>query len=238
MQMSGFRSFDEASQYARELFSAIGPSGLLEKVKPIAISEKNLQLLGTNFSYKDYDGIYGKFVLEEKNHVETTVTVESRFPMPSITIDGSVYPLDADFESEDGNIIIDAASDFTTVKVDTYETAPTDITLPNGKTLKVKLGDTGNTFDYTVDGVTKTFTPTVTYTGYYAGYEELWTPIKGEDLTTYTPEFTLTGAGTDKTAVILKAAITHEPLEGLTPAGNQIFKHSGQRRRFRCVCST
>lgn len=180
----------------------------------------------TTFSYKDYDGIYGKFVLEEKNHVETTVTVESRFPMPSITIDGSVYPLDADFESEDGNIIIDAASDFTTVKVDTYETAPTDITLPNGKTLKVKLGDTGNTFDYTVDGVTKTFTPTVTYTGYYAGYEELWTPIAGEDLTTYTPEFTLTGAGTDKTAVILKAAITHEPLEGLTPAGNQIFKHS------------
>ena len=180
----------------------------------------------TTFSYKDYDGIYGKFVLEEKNHVETTVTVESRFPMPSITIDGSVYPLDADFESEDGNIIIDAAADFTTVKVDTYETAPTDITLPNGKTLKVKLGATGNTFDYTVDGVTKTFTPTVTYTGYYAGYEELWTPIKGEDLTTYTPEFTLTGAGTDKTAVILKAAITHEPLEGLTPAGNQIFKHS------------
>ena len=206
----------------------------------------------TTFNYKDYDGIYGKFVLEEKNHVETTVTVESRFPMPSITIDGVVYPLDADFESEDGNIIIDAASDFTTVKVDTYETAPTDITLPNGKTLKVKLGATGNTFDYTVDGVTKTFTPTVTYTGYYAGYEELWTPIKGEDLTTYTPEFTLTGAGTDKTAVILKAAITHEPSKtvttkeqlidpahpelgfntvtvesgNLTPAGNQIFKHS------------
>ena len=60
MQMSGFRSFDEASQYARELFSAIGPSGLLEKVKPIAISEKNLQLLGTNFSYKDYDDFYAR----------------------------------------------------------------------------------------------------------------------------------------------------------------------------------
>ncbi len=206
----------------------------------------------TAFSYKDYDGIYGKFVLEEKNHVETTVTVESRLPMPSITIDGTVYPLDVDFESEDGNIKIDASSDFTTVKVDTYETAPTDITLPNGKTLKVKLGETGNTFDYTVDGVTKTFTPTVTYTGYYAGYEELWTPIKGEDLNTYTPEFTLTGAGTDKTAVILKAAITHEPSKtvttkeqlidpahpelgyetvtvetgNLTPSGNQIFKHS------------
>lgn len=180
----------------------------------------------TTFDFKDYDGIYGKFVLEEKNHVETTVTVESRFPMPYITIDGIVYPLDADFESENGNIKIDVASDFTTVTVDTYETAPTDITLPNGKTLKVKLGETGNTFDYTVDGVTKTFTPTVTYTGYYAGYEELWTPIAGEDLNTYTTEFTLTGAGADKASVILKVVITHEPLEGLTPGGNQLFKHS------------
>ena len=180
----------------------------------------------TTFDFKDYDGIYGKFVLEEKNHVETTVTIESRFPMPYITINGIVYPLDADFESEDGNIKIDTTSDFTTVTVDTYETAPTDITLPNGKTLKVKLGETGNTFDYTVDGVTKTFTPTVTYTGYYAGYEELWTPIKGEDINTYTTEFTLTGAGADKASVVLKAVITHEPLEGLTPGGNQIFKHS------------
>ena len=206
----------------------------------------------TTFDFKDYDGIYGKFVLEEKNHVETTVTVESRFPMPYITIDGIVYPLDADFESENGNIKIDVASDFTTVTVDTYETAPTDITLPNGKTLKVKLGETGNTFDYTVDGVTKTFTPTVTYTGYYAGYEELWTPIAGEDLNTYTPEFTLTGAGADKASVILKVVITHEPSKtvtteerlidpahpelgyetvtvetgNLTPGGNQIFKHS------------
>lgn len=180
----------------------------------------------TIFDYTLHDGIYGKFVLEEKNHVETTVTIESRFPMPYITIDGIVYPLDADFESENGNIKIDVASDFTTVTVNTYETAPTDITLPNGKTLKVKLGETGNTFDYTVDGVTKTFTPTVTYTGYYAGYEELWTPIAGEDLNTYTPEFTLTGAGADKASVILKAVITHEPLEGLIPGGNQIFKHS------------
>ena len=178
------------------------------------------------FDFTSNDGIYGKFVLEEKNHVETTVTIESRSPMPSITIDEAVYPLDADFESADGNLKIKALSDFTTVTVDTFKDAPLNMTLPNGKSMGVKLGETGNTFDYTVDGVTKTFTPTVTYTGYYAGYEELWTPIKGEDLTTYTPEFTLTGAGTDKTSVILKAAITHEPSEGLTPAGNQIFKHS------------
>lgn len=178
------------------------------------------------FDYTINDGIYGRFVLEEKNHVKTTIMVESRLPMPSITIDGSVYPLDTDFASEDGRVSIDADSDFTEVTVDTFADAQTNIILPNGKTLKVKLGETGNTFDYTVDGVKNTFTPTVTYTGYYAGYEELWTPIAGEDLTTYTPEFTMTGAGSDKTSVILSAKVTHEPSEGLTPGGNQIFKHS------------
>lgn len=206
----------------------------------------------TTFDYTSHDGISGKFVLEEKNHVKTTVMVETRLPMPSIIIDGVSYPLDADFISEDGSINIDADSDFTEVTVDTFAENPTEITLPNGKVLKVKLGESGNTFDYTVDGVTNTFTPTVTYTGYYAGYEELWTPIAGEDLTTYTPEFTMTGAGSDKTSVILNAKITHEPSKtvttrtelidpmhpelgyttvtveegNLTPGGNQIFKHS------------
>lgn len=204
------------------------------------------------FDYTINDGIYGRFVLEEKNHVKTTIMVESRLPMPSITIDGSVYPLDTDFANEDGRVSIDADSDFTEVTVDTFADAETNIILPNGKTLKVKLGETGNTFDYTVDGVTETFTPTTAYTGYYAGYEELWTPTKGEDLITYTPEFTLTGAGTDKTALILKAVITHQPSKtvttkeqlidpaqpelgyetvttesgNLTLGGNQIFKHS------------
>ncbi len=180
----------------------------------------------TTFDYTSHDGISGKFVMEGKNHVKTTVMVETRLPMPSIVIDGISYPLDADFVNEDGSINIDADSDFTEVTVDTFAVNPTEITLPNGKVLKVKPGESGNTFDYTLDEVTNTFTPTVTYTGYYAGYEELWTPIAGEDLTTYTPEFTMTGAGSDKTSVILNAKVTHEPAAGLTPAGNQIFRHS------------
>ncbi len=178
------------------------------------------------FNYVNHDGIYGRFVLEEKNRVKTIIMAEARLPMPSITIDGSVYPLDTDFESEDGKIKISANTDYTEIFVDTLREDNTKITLPNGRELSVKLGESGNTYDYTVDGVTMTFTPRGTYTGYYAGYEELWTPIAGEDLTTYTPEFTLTGAGTDKAAVILNAKITHEPYGNLTPKGNQIFKHS------------
>lgn len=204
------------------------------------------------FNYVNHDGIYGRFVQEEKNRVKTIIMVEARLPMPSITIDGKVYPLDTDFESEEGKIKISANTDYTEIFVDTGKEDHTRITLPNGKELSVKPGESGNTYDYTVDGVTKTFTPRGTYTGYYAGYEELWTPIAGEDLTTYTPEFTLTGAGTDKGAVILNGKVTHEPsvtlttkeelidpqrpelgfttvdvtTGNLTPKGNQIFKHS------------
>ena len=206
----------------------------------------------TAFDYVNHDGIYGRFVLEEKHHVKTIIMVEARLPMPAISIDGLSYPLDADFTAIDEKIKITANTDYTEITVDTKKGETTNITLPNGKVLTASPSESGNGFDYTADGVTKTFTPRGTYTGYHAAYEELWTPVAGEDLTTYTPEFTLTGAGSDKASVVLNAKITHEPsvtittreelidpakpelgfqtvdvkTGNLTPKGNQIFKHS------------
>ncbi len=59
--ISGFRSFDEAYQYARQLFSTPSVVAQLDKsVRGIIISEKNLQLIGTAFSYNDYDDFYSK----------------------------------------------------------------------------------------------------------------------------------------------------------------------------------
>ena len=83
----------------------------------------------------------------------------------------------------DEKIKITANTDYTEITVDTKKGETTNITLPNGKVLTVKPSESGNGFDYTVDGVTKTFTPRGTYTGYHAAYEELWTPVAGEDLT-------------------------------------------------------
>ena len=159
----------------------------------------------TAFDYVNHDGIYGRFVLEEKHHVKTIIMVEARLPMPAISIDGLSYPLDADFTSIDEKIKITANTDYTEITVDTKKGETTNITLPNGKVLTARPSESGNGFDYTVDGVTKTFTPRGTYTGYHATYEELWTPVAGEDLNTYTPEFTLTGAGSDKANVVLNA---------------------------------
>jgi len=60
MQLSGFRSFDEAYQYAREIYETPALARLAGKAKTIIISDKNLQLIGTHFSYKDYEDFYAK----------------------------------------------------------------------------------------------------------------------------------------------------------------------------------
>ena len=60
MVVRGFRNYDEALQYARGLSEQAGLPQLLSGCKAIVISDKNLPLLGTNFSYADYQDFYDK----------------------------------------------------------------------------------------------------------------------------------------------------------------------------------
>ena len=61
MQVSGFRSFDEAYQYARQLFASQAVAQQMGKTtKGIIISDKNLKLIGTTYSFKDYEAFYAK----------------------------------------------------------------------------------------------------------------------------------------------------------------------------------
>jgi tetratricopeptide (TPR) repeat protein len=60
MVVRGFRNYDEALQYARGLAEQAGLQQLLSGCKAIVISNKNLPLLGTNFSYADYQDFYDK----------------------------------------------------------------------------------------------------------------------------------------------------------------------------------
>lgn len=59
MQISGFRSYDEAYQYARQL---VATQSIVEQLsrdtKTIIVSDKNLELIGQQFSYADYDDFY------------------------------------------------------------------------------------------------------------------------------------------------------------------------------------
>ena len=61
MQLSGFRSYDEAYQYAHELASTKSVLQQMNKsTRIIVISDKNLQMIGLQFSYNDYDNFYQK----------------------------------------------------------------------------------------------------------------------------------------------------------------------------------
>ncbi len=59
--ISGFNNFDEALVYARSLYRNARLSTLSAGSRSTIISKQNLALLGTKFSYNDYDEFYEKY---------------------------------------------------------------------------------------------------------------------------------------------------------------------------------
>jgi tetratricopeptide (TPR) repeat protein len=56
MLISGFLSYDEARQYARQLYTVEGSlKEMLHACRSLIVSEDNLRLLGTSYSYRDYE---------------------------------------------------------------------------------------------------------------------------------------------------------------------------------------
>ena len=60
MTISGFRNYDEALQYARQLHSQKPVAQLMARARSVIVSEENRQLLGQQFSYDDYDKFYAR----------------------------------------------------------------------------------------------------------------------------------------------------------------------------------
>ena len=60
MRIAGFRSYDEALQYARALYSSSKLAELTRGSRNIIISVQNLEMLGRQLSYNDYDAFYDK----------------------------------------------------------------------------------------------------------------------------------------------------------------------------------
>jgi hypothetical protein len=58
LRLEGFRNYDEVLQYTRALYQQENITALLQKARIIIISDKNLELLGTQYSYEDYDQFY------------------------------------------------------------------------------------------------------------------------------------------------------------------------------------
>ncbi len=66
MVVSGFKSYDEALQYARQLYSNNNILSLTRKCRTIIISDSNKELLGTRYSYNDYDKFYERHFIPLK----------------------------------------------------------------------------------------------------------------------------------------------------------------------------
>ena len=60
MMVTGLRSYDEAHQYAQQVANNEAVAQRAVGARPIIISEKNMELLGQQFSYDDYDEYYNK----------------------------------------------------------------------------------------------------------------------------------------------------------------------------------
>lgn len=103
-----FRNYDEALQYARGLAEQAGLQQLLSGCKAIVISDKNLPLLGTNFSYADYQDFYDKNfaplkissqpLLTEPIHVAPKEDAESETSAPAEAKAGNENSSNADGE--------------------------------------------------------------------------------------------------------------------------------------------
>lgn len=91
MKVSGFRNYDEALQYARQLYKNQKVMSIASKGRAIIISDSNIELLGTQYSYNDYDKFY------ERHFVPLRISTVRLLTEPA-TIEFEKQP-----ESEGGN---------------------------------------------------------------------------------------------------------------------------------------
>ncbi len=152
------------------------------------------------------DGVAAKIVLDSYGTATITVETQNRYPMPGIVIDGVEYGLIDSLAAE--GIRIEAGKDVSRAEITAEDGVERNITLPNGKSLAVKV--TGNTYSYTYEGATNTFVPTVSFTGYGAKYEACFEAPTGEDLIIKRDTLTLTEAGANPNK--LTATVTHTPV--------------------------
>lgn len=162
MKVSGFRNYDEALQYVRQLFTNKIITSLIGRNRTIIISEQNLPLLGRQFSYDDYARFYDKHFAPIKisdeqllNVPETVTTPKPKDNKREMPEDGS-YDLDSpntgngstdtflDLQDnptegkQEGETLIEAPRTGNTVKED----AGTTVTMEPTTTVKNEPGST------------------------------------------------------------------------------------------------
>lgn len=154
MVISGFKSYDEALQYARQQYSNNNILRLTRKARAIIISDSNKELLGTQYSYNDYDKFYEKHfvplristmrLLSEPETIEYEKEPESEKQEENKLYNGGVIdddtflqlgiPTNDEKQNEEGddtiipidNPTVAPADDGLTIPVDNKVATPTD----------------------------------------------------------------------------------------------------------------
>ena len=89
MRISGFLNYDEALQYARQLYADNAMADRLKPCHSLIISEKNLGLIGSRFSYDDYLQFYEETFVPMEVSKEQLLTEPSDVEAPDIEDFGS-----------------------------------------------------------------------------------------------------------------------------------------------------
>lgn len=166
MVISGFKSYDEALQYARQLYSNNNILRLTRKARAIIISDSNKELLGTQYSYNDYDKFYEKHfvplristmrLLSEPETIEYEKEPESEKQEENKLYNGGVIdddtflqlgiPTNDEKQNEEGDGTIIPIDSPTVAPADNGLTIPVDnnVAAPTDKKVETPVDD--NTF--------------------------------------------------------------------------------------------
>ncbi|MCD8296179.1 MAG: hypothetical protein LUC88_01240 [Prevotella sp.] len=140
MKVSGFRSYDEVLQYAKQFYKNDVLMSFAQKGRVIIISDANLELLGTQYSYAEYDQFYEEHfvpltistvqLLTEPESVEYEKEVESSGGYNDGLFNGGVieeglFVDDGEYieEEEDEGLTISVEEDEISAETETDENA-------------------------------------------------------------------------------------------------------------------
>ena len=154
MKVSGFRNYDEALQYVRQLFTNKTITSLIGRNRTIIISEKNLPLLGRQFSYDDYARFYDKHFAPIKISNEQLLNVPETVTTPKPKDDKREMPEDGSYDLDNPNGSNGSADTFLDLQDNPTEGKQ------EGETL-IEAPTTGNTMKEDA-GTTVTMEPTTT----------------------------------------------------------------------------
>ena len=154
MKVSGFRNYDEALQYVRQLFTNKIITSLIGRNRTIIISEKNLPLLGRQFSYDDYARFYDKHFAPIKISDEQLLNVPETVTTPKPKNDKREMPEDGSYDLDNPNGSNGSADTFLDLQDNPTEGKH------EGETL-IEAPTTGNTVKEE-SGTTVTMEPTTT----------------------------------------------------------------------------